>query len=80
LDTLTPRQIGEALVGLRQILFIESGSPWENGYIESFNGKLREAAARRKEANRWGGLTKPGDCCTVMAPLACPTIIQALQH
>jgi len=22
-------------------LFIESGSPWENGYIESFNGKLR---------------------------------------
>jgi putative transposase len=23
-------------------LFIESGSPWENGYIESFNGKLRD--------------------------------------
>jgi transposase InsO family protein len=22
-------------------LFIEQGSPWENGYIESFNGKLR---------------------------------------
>jgi putative transposase len=22
-------------------LFIEKGSPWENGYIESFNGKLR---------------------------------------
>jgi putative transposase len=22
-------------------LFIEPGSPWENGYIESFNGKLR---------------------------------------
>ena len=22
--------------------FIESGSPWENGYIESFNGKLRD--------------------------------------
>ena len=21
-------------------LFIEPGSPWENGYIESFNGKL----------------------------------------
>jgi len=21
-------------------LFIELGSPWENGYIESFNGKL----------------------------------------
>ena len=23
-------------------LYIESGSPWENGYIESFNGKLRD--------------------------------------
>ena len=23
-------------------LFIETGSPWENGYIESFNGKLRD--------------------------------------
>jgi transposase InsO family protein len=23
-------------------LSIERGSPWENGYIESFNGKLRD--------------------------------------
>lgn len=23
-------------------LFIGPGSPWENGYIESFNGKLRD--------------------------------------
>ena len=23
-------------------LFIERGSPWENGYIESFNGKPRD--------------------------------------
>lgn len=23
-------------------LYIETGSPWENGYIESFNGKLRD--------------------------------------
>jgi len=23
-------------------LFIAPGSPWENGYIESFNGKLRD--------------------------------------
>ena len=23
-------------------LFIEPGSPWENGYIESFNDKLRD--------------------------------------
>lgn len=24
-------------------LFIEPGSPWENGYVESFNGKMRES-------------------------------------
>ena len=23
-------------------LLIEPGSPWENGYVESFNGKLRD--------------------------------------
>ena len=23
-------------------LYIEPGSPWENGYIESFNGRLRD--------------------------------------
>jgi putative transposase len=22
--------------------YIEKGSPWENGYVESFNGKLRD--------------------------------------
>ena len=25
-----------------QTLYIEPGSPWENGYVESFNGKLRD--------------------------------------
>ncbi len=25
-----------------QTLFIEPGSPWENGYNESFNGKLKD--------------------------------------
>jgi transposase InsO family protein len=25
-----------------QTLFIEPGSPWKNGYCESFNGKLRD--------------------------------------
>ena len=25
-----------------QTLFIEPGSPWENGYIESFNARLRD--------------------------------------
>jgi transposase InsO family protein len=31
------------LLGLgTQSLYIEPGSPWENGYCESFNGKLRD--------------------------------------
>ncbi len=30
------RDVGE------MTLYIEPGSPWENGYIESFNGKLRD--------------------------------------
>jgi transposase InsO family protein len=30
-----------ARVGV-QTLFIEPGSPWENGYVESFNGTLRD--------------------------------------
>ena len=30
-----------ARVGVKT-LFIEPGSPWENGYIESFNGRLRD--------------------------------------
>ena len=29
-------------------LFIELGSPWENGYIESFNGKLRDELLNRE--------------------------------
>ena len=28
--------------GCVETLFIEPGSPWENGYNESFNGKLRD--------------------------------------
>ena len=34
-------------VGVRT-LFIESGCPWENGYIESFNGKLRDELLDRE--------------------------------
>ena len=39
----TARAVREWLtkVGVRT-LFIEPGSPWENGYVESFNGKLRD--------------------------------------
>ena len=29
-------------------LFIEPGSPWENGYIESFNGKMRDEFLNRE--------------------------------
>ena len=31
-----------------QALFIEPGSPWENGYVESFNGKLRDELLDRE--------------------------------
>ena len=39
-------------------LFIAKGSPWENGYIESFNGKLRDEFLNRElflslEEARW---------------------------
>jgi transposase InsO family protein len=29
-------------------LYIEPGSPWENGYVESFNGKLRDEVLNRE--------------------------------
>ena len=31
--------------------FIEPGSPWENGYVESFNGKLRDELLRAEVFN-----------------------------
>jgi len=31
-----------------ETLFIEPGSPWENGYCESFNGKLRDELLSRE--------------------------------
>jgi len=34
-------------VGVRT-LFIEPGSPWENGYVESFNGKLQDELLKRE--------------------------------
>ena len=37
-----------------QTLFIKPGSPWENGYIESFNDKLRDECLNR-EVFRNGG-------------------------
>ncbi len=43
-----PEFIARALQAWYRVLtvapwFIEPGSPWENGYVESFNGKLRDA-------------------------------------
>ena len=37
-----------AAEGWVQTLFIEPGSPWENGYCESFNGKLRDELLNRE--------------------------------
>ncbi len=31
-----------------ETLYIEPGSPWENGYVESFNGKLRDDVLNRE--------------------------------
>jgi len=45
----TAKRIRDWLAGLGvKILFIEPGSPWENGYIESFNGKLRDELLNRE--------------------------------
>ena len=30
-------------------LFMEPGSPWENGYVESFNGRLRDELLTREQ-------------------------------
>ena len=39
----TAQKVREWLSQLNvRTLYIELGSPWENGYIESFNGKLRD--------------------------------------
>ena len=45
----TARAVREWLgrVGART-LYIEPGSPWENGYLESFNGKLRDELLDRE--------------------------------
>ena len=45
----TAKRVRDWLAGLGvKTLFIEPGSPWENGYIESFNGKLRDELLNRE--------------------------------
>ncbi|MEY3205489.1 MAG: hypothetical protein RLZZ21_1820, partial [Planctomycetota bacterium] len=45
----TAKRVREWLerVGVKT-LSIEPGSPWENGYVESFNGKLRDELLARE--------------------------------
>jgi hypothetical protein len=42
LSSATVQFQGDETLGVKTLLFIEPGSPWENGYIASFNGKLRD--------------------------------------
>jgi transposase InsO family protein len=46
----TAKKVREWLtkVGVKT-LFIEPGSPWENGYCESFNGRLRDELLAREQ-------------------------------
>ena len=45
----TARVVREWLGGVgARTLYIEPGSPWENGYVESFNGKLRDELLDRE--------------------------------
>ena len=45
----TARAVSNWLNGLGvNTLFIEPGSPWENGYIESFNRKMRDELLDRE--------------------------------
>jgi transposase InsO family protein len=45
----TARAVRKWLSGLGvKTLFIEPGSPWENGYIESFNGKMQDELLKRE--------------------------------
>jgi transposase InsO family protein len=45
----TAKRVREWLMRVEvQTLFIEPGSPWENGYVESFNGKLRDELLNRE--------------------------------
>jgi transposase InsO family protein len=45
-------------IGVRT-LFIEPGSPWENGYCESFNSKLRDELLAGEQFSR---CTRPRSC------------------
>jgi putative transposase len=51
---MTAKVVRSSLAGVgTKTLCIEPGSPWENGYCESFNGKLRD------ECLKLGDLLQP---------------------
>lgn len=45
-------------------LFIEPGSPWENGYCERFNGRLRDELLGREQFDTLLCLSNGGDGTT----------------
>ena len=52
-------------------LFIEPGSPWENGYVESFNGKLRDELLNGEIFYILKETRSPRSlCCLGLSPLA----------
>lgn len=74
----TPEQIierlreGRGVVGVKTP-YIEPGSPWENGYVESFDGTLRDELHRVR--------TMPKQVCIAMLDWAsrfrCPAVVAA---
>ena len=56
-------------------LYIEPGSPWENGYNESFNSKLRDVngGGIMLHARRPGGPVAAAQNCATHGPLAVAT-------
>jgi putative transposase len=52
LDNVTAKAVRRWLAHLGvNTLFIEPGSPWENGYVESYIGKLRDELLNREIFN-----------------------------
>ena len=58
-------------------LFIMPGSPWENGYIESFNGKLRDETPQSRGLLHPEGGTDPDPAPeTQLANYPCPQLVK----
>ena len=75
----TSKMIREWLerVGVKT-LFIEPGSPWENGYNESFNGKLREVQILTERWRREYNTIRPHSSLGYRPPVP-ETIMPRLQ-